>query len=463
MSSPHGHVYKKLREVGSGSYGKAVLVSNEKGKELVMKQIDISKMGNKERSDAINEVKVLSQLKHPYIVSYHQSFIEAGTLCILMDYAENGDLSNLIQNTRRCGHQLPEHQVLKWLTQIALAIKYMHDKHILHRDLKSQNIFLTAQRRAQVGDFGIARVLESTSAFAQTKIGTPYYLSPEICQDRPYSYASDIWALGCILYEMCALRVPFDATNIKQLVDKITRGHIPACPQGFSQETRTLVEHLLNRNPCQRPSAAEVLNRPLLQSMIRELLNEERAREASKVPSGGASPVAANGGESSARAPVAPKPDNQPQSARSQALVNAAAGVFPSKRDAEPWKVPRPLAQAPPTRRPGSQERRLSHSKDGVPKVLSGRRSDSPTPWDLIAWPVSARVSSAAAGNNRIPRSAGGAAPSGGRMLSAASPHVDHLPMPEASGARAASPAVARRESTSRGRATPRRHPLDFH
>jgi NIMA (never in mitosis gene a)-related kinase len=450
-----------------------VLVSNEKGKELVMKQIDISKMGNKERSDAINEVKVLSQLKHPYIVSYHQSFIDGGTLCILMDYAENGDLSNLIVNTRRCGHQLPEQQILRWLTQIALAIKYMHDKHILHRDLKSQNIFLTAQRRAQVGDFGIARVLESTSAFAQTKIGTPYYLSPEICQDRPYSYASDVWALGCILHEMCALRVPFDATNIKQLVEKITRGHIPACPQGFSQETRTLVEQLLNRNPSQRPSAADVLNKPLLQSMIRELLTEERAREASKssaasAASGGASNASSgspHNGDLSARLPVPAKTDNQPQSARSPALMNAAANIFPShvpqpvpaKRESEPWKVPRPLVQAPRT----GGERRLSQSKEAVP--TAGKRSDSPTKWDLIAWPVGARVNSAAAGNQRIPHSAGVDPPSGGRMLRAASPCVDQLPMPEAPGARAPSPFTARRgSSTSRVIATPRRRSNDI-
>lgn len=423
VSAPSGQAFKKLRDIGSGSYGKAVLVSDGKGKELVMKQIDISRMGNRERSDAINEVKVLSQLKHPYIVSYHQSFIEGGTLCIVMDYAESGDLSNLISNTRRMGHpnHLPEHQILRWLTQVTLAIKYMHDKHILHRDLKSQNIFLTGNRRAQVGDFGIARVLESTSAFAQTRIGTPYYLSPEICQDRPYSFASDIWALGCILYEMCALRVPFDATNIKQLVEKITRGQIPACPRIFSQEMQLLVEQLLNRDQKRRPSAVDVLNKPLVQSMIRELLNEERAREASKSTSSGTVSPAPHAGDASARgaanSPALPRSARTP---RSPALVNAAAGVLPSHmpavnaaasslREAEPWKLPRqlqgPLLDQAPL---ANAEQRLGQSKDRAPMPLIGRQNENgcppPPAWDLIAWPGSARVNpkDAAGGNQRI-------------------------------------------------------------
>jgi len=157
-------------------------------------------------------------------------------------------------------------------------LKYMHDKHVLHRDLKSQNLFLTSSDRLRVGDFGISKVLESTAAFARTAIGTPYYLSPEICQEKPYSFGSDIWALGCVVYEMAALRVPFDAQNIQALVQKITRGPMPQLPSNYSQELRQLCGDLLHRDQAQRPTATDLIQRRYVQEEIRRMLSEERAK-----------------------------------------------------------------------------------------------------------------------------------------------------------------------------------------
>ncbi|KAF4748321.1 Serine/threonine-protein kinase Nek1, partial [Perkinsus olseni] len=137
---------------------------------------------------------------------------EANGLCIIMDYAEGGDLAARIRKARDTGVGFSESQIVRWFSQAALALKYVHEKHILHRDLKTQNLFLTRANRLRLGDFGISKVLDSTLAFAETTIGTPYYLSPEICEEKPYNWASDIWALGCILYELCCLKVPFDAS-----------------------------------------------------------------------------------------------------------------------------------------------------------------------------------------------------------------------------------------------------------
>merc|ERR1719476_1256008 len=123
-----------------------------------------------------------------------------------MDYADGGDLHQRIQRQKPSSKLFPEDKILKWFTEAGLALKYLHDKHVLHRDFKSQNLFLTAQDRLRIGDFGISKVLENTCAFAKTTIGTPYYLSPEICMERPYTFSSDIWALGCVLYELGALR-----------------------------------------------------------------------------------------------------------------------------------------------------------------------------------------------------------------------------------------------------------------
>lgn len=87
----------------------------------------------------------------------------------------------------------------------------MHGHNILHRDLKTLNIFLTKENKVKIGDLGVAKILESLENFATSKVGTPYYLSPEVCEDRPYNDRSDIWSLGCILYEICALKHPFEA------------------------------------------------------------------------------------------------------------------------------------------------------------------------------------------------------------------------------------------------------------
>merc|ERR1719352_740558 len=211
--------------------------------------IDISRATKTEREDALKESRVLSQLRHPYIVRYRENFLEDGWLCIVMDYCEGGDLSDRIKRMKSQRKTFPEEQVLRWFTQSILALKYIHDLHILHRDLKSGNFFLSKSGNIKMGDFGIAKVLECTAACAQTQIGTPYYLSPEICHGKSYAWGSDIWSMGCILYEMCALKVPFEAADLKSLITKITRGPTPEIPSQFSDNVRDLCNELLSRDP----------------------------------------------------------------------------------------------------------------------------------------------------------------------------------------------------------------------
>jgi len=277
-----GRAYAKIKDIGQGSYGKAVLVQDRDGKQYVMKIIDMSRMDSKHRKEAANEVKVLSSLKHPYIISYRESFIENHKLAIVMDYADGGDLHDRIHRTRKAGKAFEQKKIARWFTEATLALKHMHDKHVLHRDLKSQNLFLTSQDRLRIGDFGISKVLESNAAFARTTIGTPYYLSPEICMEKPYSFASDIWALGCILHEMAALRVPFDAGSLQSLIQKITRGPTPVIPSTYHEDLRQLCCDLLHREQERRPTAAEILQRTLIQSEIRRMLHEEQRKSASK-------------------------------------------------------------------------------------------------------------------------------------------------------------------------------------
>merc|ERR1719181_1076385 len=197
-----------------------------------------------------------------------------------MDYCEAGELGKKLQEAKKSRQSIPEDQVLRWLTQAILALKYIHDKHILHRDLKPGNFFISKSGSLKMGDFGIAKVLECTIAQARTQIGTPYYLSPELCQERPYTTPSDIWAMGCILYEMCALKVPFDAESIPKLVNNIVRGRIPTVPSTYSKFVQQLVTEMLNRDPNKRPGCDEILQKPEIQAVVRSMVAEAQEKEA---------------------------------------------------------------------------------------------------------------------------------------------------------------------------------------
>ncbi|KAI5608464.1 serine/threonine-protein kinase Nek1 isoform X2, partial [Silurus asotus] len=266
--------YEKVKKIGEGSFGKAILVkSREDGHQYVIKEIGISRMSNKERQESRKEVAVLANMSHPNIVQYKESFEENGCLYIVMDYCEGGDLFKKINNQK--GLLFSEEQILDWFVQICLALKHVHDRKILHRDIKSQNIFLTKDGTVQLGDFGIARVLNSTVELARTCIGTPYYLSPEICENKPYNNKSDIWALGCVLYEMCTLKHAFEAGNMKNLVLNIIRGSYPPVSVHYSQDLRALLGLLFKRSPRERPSVSAILDKPFLARRIQKFLSPQ--------------------------------------------------------------------------------------------------------------------------------------------------------------------------------------------
>ncbi|XP_053441753.1 serine/threonine-protein kinase Nek1 isoform X4 [Nycticebus coucang] len=270
--------YVRLQKIGEGSFGKAILVkSTEDGRQYVIKEINISKMSSKEREESSREVAVLANMKHPNIVQYRESFEEHGSLYIVMDYCEGGDLFKRINAQK--GNLFQEDQILDWFVQICLALKHVHDRKILHRDIKSQNIFLTKDGTVQLGDFGIARVLNSTIELARTCIGTPYYLSPEICENKPYNNKSDIWALGCVLYEMCTLKHAFEAGSMKNLVLKIISGSFPPVSLHYSYDLRNLLSQLFKRNPRDRPSVNSILEKGFIAKRIEKFLSPQLIAE----------------------------------------------------------------------------------------------------------------------------------------------------------------------------------------
>lgn len=313
------HGYSEIKKVGEGSFGKAILVRGQNGQQLICKMVDISRASKKEMEDAVKEGKLLASLSHPYIVHYRESFSDSGWFCILMDFCECGDLSKEIAKFKKKGSPIPENQVMTWFVQCILALKYIHDRHILHRDLKPQNLFLCKDGGLQVGDFGVSKVLECTIAVARTQIGTPYYLAPELCQAKPYSTPCDMWSMGVILYEMGARKVPFDAASIPALVQNITSGRIPTLSvPGYSSHPGKLVSELLERDPKRRPGTDEILAKPEIQERVKLMMEEAEQREAQQNKDVPAAPKAA--------------PQAAPQPAQIEGLHKEKAGKY-SKDD----------------------------------------------------------------------------------------------------------------------------------
>ncbi|XP_030314025.1 serine/threonine-protein kinase Nek4 isoform X1 [Calypte anna] len=272
--------YCFLRAVGKGSYGEVSLVRHRQdGKQYVIKKLNLKNASNRERKAAEQEAQLLSQLKHPNIVTYRESWQgEDGLLYIVMGFCEGGDLYHKLKEQK--GKLLPENQVVEWFVQIAMALQYLHEKHILHRDLKTQNVFLTRTNIIKVGDLGIARVLENKYDMASTLIGTPYYMSPELFSNKPYNYKSDVWALGCCVYEMATLKHAFNAKDMNSLVYRIIEGKLPPMPKDYSPQLVEIIRTMLSKKPEERPSVRSILRQPYIKHQISLFLEATKAKAA---------------------------------------------------------------------------------------------------------------------------------------------------------------------------------------
>ncbi|XP_045423250.1 serine/threonine-protein kinase Nek5 isoform X2 [Lemur catta] len=271
--------YDVIKAIGEGAFGRAYLAKEKSDSKLcVIKEINFAKMPIQEKEASKKEVILLAKMKHPNIVTFFSSFQENSRLFIVMEYCDGGDLMKRINRQR--GVLFSEDQILSWFVQISLGLKHIHDRKILHRDIKAQNIFLSKNGIvAKLGDFGIARVLNNSMELARTCVGTPYYLSPEICQNKPYNNKTDIWSLGCVLYELCTLKHPFEGNNLHQLVLKICQAHFAPISPRFSRDLRSLISQLFKVSPRDRPSINSILRKPFLEKLIDKYLAPEVIRE----------------------------------------------------------------------------------------------------------------------------------------------------------------------------------------
>ncbi|NXF48648.1 NEK5 kinase, partial [Oceanites oceanicus] len=271
--------YEIIKKIGEGSFGKIFLAKGKVDNEqCVIKEINLTEMPVKEKEASQKEVILLAKMKHANIVTFYASLQEKNKLYIMMEYCDGGDLMKRINMQH--GVLFDEDQILCWFVQISLGLKHIHDKKILHRDVKAQNIFLSNNGKvAKLGDFGIARQLNSTMELAHTCVGTPYYLSPEICENRPYNNKTDIWSLGCVLYELCALKHPFEGNSLHQLVLKICRGRFHPVSPNYSYDLRILISQLFKISPRDRPSINSILRKPFLQKLVLRYLPPEIAQK----------------------------------------------------------------------------------------------------------------------------------------------------------------------------------------
>ncbi|KAL6747220.1 kinase-like domain-containing protein [Haematococcus lacustris] len=270
--------YELLGAVGQGQYGVAYKARHKlDGSLYCIKRIGLS--AKDDQSSALKEAQLLSQLDHPNIIGYKESFIDPkdGALCIITTFCEEGDLFTRISKRRAANQFFSEHEIMDMFVQIASSLQYIHSKRILHRDLKTQNIFLSKGNIIKLGDFGISKVLEKTDQFATTVTGTPYYMAPEICTNQPYTFKSDIWSLGCVLYELCTLKHAFAADSLLSLVYQIVRGNFPPIPPNqFSQGLSNLVNALLVRDANQRPSLMQVIAMPYVHQSVQRYRQESQ-------------------------------------------------------------------------------------------------------------------------------------------------------------------------------------------
>ena len=268
--------YELVCQIGKGNFGRiSKIIRKSDQKTLIWKELDYGQMSEKEKEQIVSEVNILRELKHPNIVRYYDRIIDKkhSRIYIIMEYCEGGDLNQLIKRCKKTGEFIAEDIIWKIFTQVLLAIHVIHNHKegkILHRDIKPSNVFLDKDNNVKLGDFGLSRELSNESKFAYSHVGTPYYMSPEQIDETKYNEKSDIWSLGCFLYELTTFHPPFEAKNQIMLAMRIKSGKVDKINKRYSEELWRVITWMLTVNYNNRPSSEDLLNIPQVCIRLRE-------------------------------------------------------------------------------------------------------------------------------------------------------------------------------------------------
>ncbi|XP_042615209.1 serine/threonine-protein kinase Nek1-like [Cyprinus carpio] len=227
------------------------LVKNESGDQFVIKSL------NANQDDASN---FLQKLNHPHIVEHKKIIKDRGCLHLVMELCEGGDLTHIINLKKK--RTIAFSEILDWTVKICMALKHLHDQEILHKNLQPKSVFFTACGTIRLGEFG--KIHEWSTDAQTTKTEDLSYVAPEILRGESYDDKSEIWSLGCIIYEMCMQKCAFPGKNTIEIISKILTCSYEALPLNFSEDLRQLVTDTLQIDPANRPSVSEILMRPFI-------------------------------------------------------------------------------------------------------------------------------------------------------------------------------------------------------
>jgi len=261
--------FEIIEKLGDGAYSVVYKVKRKQDDKIyALKKVKLKDLSDKEKQNALNEVRILASVKSNFVISYKEAFIddEDTNLCLVMEYADKGDLYQKISQFKKIGCLIEEIDVWKIFIQMVKGLKALHDLNILHRDLKSANIFLFSDGSAKIGDLNVSKVVNKGLGYTQT--GTPYYASPEVWKDQPYDIKSDIWSLGCVTFEMLALRPPFRAENMDKLYNKVVKGQYGKISERYSDDIKDIIKLLLKVNPKERPNCSQILNNDIIKKRL---------------------------------------------------------------------------------------------------------------------------------------------------------------------------------------------------
>ena len=271
--------FEILEKLGDGAYSVVYKVRRkEDSKVYALKKVRLQNLSEKEKANSLNEVRILASVKSTFVISYKEAFIDENdkSLCIVMEYADKGDLYQKICQFKKMGCLIDEVDVWRIFIQMTKGLKALHDLKILHRDLKSANIFLFSDGSAKIGDLNVSKVAHKGLGYTQT--GTPYYASPEVWRDEPYDIKSDIWSLACVTFEMLALHPPFRAENMEALYNKVIKCQYGKISDRYSSDISEIIKLLLKVKSKDRPTCGQILKHPLVKKRI-EFFQAEAGNE----------------------------------------------------------------------------------------------------------------------------------------------------------------------------------------